>query len=278
MFMLLAGGAFLWVSRKKDDEGDKANNAPPPIPAPEIELLPSNFQNQLPPNDFMQGTTGNTSTPTTTTTGSTPPLLLNAQHPTVVARRAQLASDYANNRSTSDTIKSRYQIGAGLFDGISNAAAILAIKQSISKLFTNLQLDNLMQYPVHSKYTHPELRSNLQKIVEQFPNGVYFTAIGKTAKMDISAREIGFLESIHYNLFTGRNVKSEFTEPENAYFVKSNGLASADGRGEIVILFAKNWIKEIDKFTAALEREATNKMLHQGWRIEGFSAPFADEV
>lgn len=262
-------GVYYWTRRKDDEE--PATPAPPPAlnvqQTPTSSIDPANYFAPMPQ-------TTQTGTPTSNTN-----VAILATTSTQVRAALSVEAEYIETTDVLNAkVRERYGIGQGLFDRIPTTAAE-AIKTSFQTLVKGLDKNNYGEYPLYTKYTKPELRSELEAIIKAYPNGVYFNA--KADKINGGLGQdpnFGFLPSINYNLFTGTSRRALFSTEEKQYFMKSNELATPDGYGQHIIQFARNWIEEIDKLQAKIEYEAINVLLRKGWRIEGYTAPTTAEL
>ena len=256
--ILGAGAGAYFLMRRKPNEPAAA----PPPPPVETRTFSANAEDAKADRALYT---------TSTNTDKKEPVSL--YDPVTLDNIGRESKKIEENKSLNGLIRTTNTIGSGLFDGIPIEAAEV-IKRSFTNIMDgNFDASSLLRYPIEGKYVNPEMRSDIAKIVAQFPNSVVLNP--KDAKMsgqDLNAT-FGYMPSLRYNIVTGtrtpltlmpaapNGIKAE----EMAYHFAANGINSPRAEGFNTAKFAKNWLREIDRFNAAVREAAITKLENEGW-------------
>jgi hypothetical protein len=258
--ILGAGAGAYFMLRRKPDEPE----APPPPPV-ETRTFSANAEDAIADRDLYT---------TSTNTDKKPRVSL--YDPVALDNIGRESKKIEENKSLNGLIRTKNTIGSGLFDGIPTEAAEV-IKRSFTNIMDgNYDASSLLRYPIEGKYVNPEMRADIAKIVAQFPNGVKLSPASIKMQSSNALATFGYMASLRYNIVTGTRVPLTLTsaspsqpltiKPEEiAYHISANQLRSADEIGLNTIKFAQNWLRETDRFNAAVREAAITKLENEGW-------------
>jgi hypothetical protein len=259
-----AGAGAYFLMRRKPNEPEAP---PPPIATREFSQGANDALNV---DAYFGNNTTGTSQP------ATPKPRISLYDPVALSNIERVSEEIEKNPTLNGRVRTMNAIGSKLFDGMSSAAQEVIKRSFINVMDGKFNGNSVLAYPVEGKYINPEMRADIAKILAQFPNGVKLSPASIKIQSTNVLATFGYMASLRYNIVTGTRIPLTLTRTsesqplkikaeEIAYHISANQLRSADEIGLNTIKFAQNWLREIDRFNAAVREAAITKLENEGW-------------
>lgn len=211
----------------------------------------------------------------TTEPSNTDSILISAHSGTARAAISKRAEYFELTDRLNLKIRERYEIGSRLFDGIPEQQRE-AFYSSFERFINGLDGQNYLEYPIEGQYSNPQLEQELRTIAQRHPDGIPTAGLREMTP----STDIFYLKSIGYNVLTGEldPTPNSFSYDIERYIKLTNTFTSKARLAKTTLRFVKNWLSEISRFNKAVELEAINSLLREGWRFKEYSAPTTQDL